>query len=333
MKNKCCAYCGKPFNNGIHRTAEHIFPQGLLELYPNQDVSFTPERVFKDNSGLTIADVCNKCNNETLSELDSYGCDIIKTQFHEEIGYEYKDKWIEKEVDYDFFCKWIIKIAYNYLRSRKKDCTFIQKYVPCILEHSKVPEGFSIFLGLHINTTPLPERCYEYQPLVIIENPKLLGTSLGVSMLYNLPIELNSITVEGTYEKLLIRLGNLIIYLLFWEEENGLMQAIYDKTITNNFNFKKLARGKNKYKLRRVTASTNLSMKYGHLLSTSALKQDDNLVESTLHGKSVIETRNLFESLRSKEDWEKSRLMVELSMFPDNRKVRDEFDKVFGKIE
>lgn len=109
------------------------------------------------------------------------------------------------------------------------------------------------------------------------------------------------------------------------------MQTVYDKKITNNFNFKRIERGENKYKLRRVTASTNLSMKYGHLLSKLALKQDDNLVESTLHGKSVIETRNLFESLRSNKDWDKSRLLVERSMFPNNRKVREEFDKVFGK--
>lgn len=46
-------------------------------------------------------------------------------------------------------------------------------------------------------------------------------------------------------------------------------------------------------------------MNYGHILSKSALNQDDMLVESTLHGKSVIETRNLFESMRSERRLEK----------------------------
>lgn len=62
-------------------------------------------------------------------------------------------------------------------------------------EKSGVLEGLSMFLGLHMNITPLPER----------------GTSLGISMRFNLPSDLNSIIIEGAYEKLLIRLGNLII--------------------------------------------------------------------------------------------------------------------------
>lgn len=45
-------------------------------------------------------------------------------------------------------------------------------------------------------------------------------------------------------------------------------------------------------------------------------------MESRLHGKGVIEIRNLFESMRSEEDWKKSRLLVERSMFSDNKKVK-----------
>ncbi|WP_312072136.1 hypothetical protein [Anaerotignum propionicum] len=331
MKKRICAYCGNEFGKNHQRTAEHIFPQGLLELYPYQDVSFTPEKIFKDNSGLIIADVCNRCNNEVLSELDSYGCNLIKTQFYKEIEYKFKDETIEKEIDYDLISKWVIKIAYNYLRSRKNECTFIQRYIPCILKRSGALEGFSIFLGLHMNTTPLPERCYEYQPLCIIENPKLIGTSLGISMRFNLPFDLNSIIIQGAYEKLLIRLGNLIIYLIFWQEGSDRLQETYDQVLIKNFNLIKIVKGKCKYNLKRVTASTNMTINYGHILSKSALHQDDMLLESTLHGKSVIETRNLFESMRSEEDWKKSGLMVEREMFPNNRKVRDEFEEVFGK--
>ena len=51
MKSKTCAYCKREFFGEVKRTAEHIFPQTLLQLYPEQDVSFTPEKIFKDNSG------------------------------------------------------------------------------------------------------------------------------------------------------------------------------------------------------------------------------------------------------------------------------------------
>ena len=119
MKSKTCAYCKREFSGEVKRTAEHIFPQTLLQLYPEQDVSFTPEKIFKDNSGLTIADVCAECNNGALSELDSYGGELIKKQFKDEIDYNMKDAVIEKTIEYDLFAKWILKIAYNYFRSRK----------------------------------------------------------------------------------------------------------------------------------------------------------------------------------------------------------------------
>lgn len=333
MKKKCCAYCGNEFGNQYQRTAEHIFPQSLLGLYPEQDVSFTPEKVFKDNSGLTIADVCNKCNNGPLSILDDYGYNLIRQQFFEEISYDLKDVPIEKEIDYDTFAKWIIKISYNYLRSRKKECEFIKKYIPSILEGGNVPDGFSMFLGLHINTTPLPEKCYEFKPLAIIEDPKPFGTSLGISVHFNLPIDLNSITIQCAYEKLLIRFGNLVVYVVFWDDENVTLKEAYIKTIIKNFPMKKIERERYKYKLRRITASTNLSLGYWHILSKSALKQDDMMVESTMHGRGILETRKKFESGRSETDWKKSQLLVESTMFPNNKKVQSEYEKIFGKQE
>ena len=331
MKNKVCAYCNNEFDTIRKRTAEHIFPQVLLELYPEQDISFTPERTFKDNFGLTIADVCAVCNNGALSELDGYGGTLISEEFFEEIGYEFKDSTIKKEIDYELFSKWIIKIAYNYLRSRKKNCDFLNKYIEAIVAKDNVPDGFSIFMGFHLNTTPLPERCYEYLPLTIIENPRLLGTSLGISMLYNLPPYMNTIEIDGAFEKLLIRLGNLVIYIVFWKDDSQLNQVVYEKAIKDSFNFKKLNKDKKMYSLRRITASTNMTMNYGHILSKTALHQDDILVENLLHGNGVMETRKLFESLRSEEEWKKSKLLVERAMFPDNRKVKQEFEKVFGK--
>ena len=53
------------------------------------------------------------------------------------------------------------------------------------------------------------------------------------------------------------------------------------------------------------------------------------LVESTLHGNSVSEVRKQFDSMRSELDWKKSRLLVEKAMFPDNKKVQNEFEQVF----
>ena len=77
----------------------------------------------------------------------------------------------------------------------------------------------------------------------------------------------------------------------------------------------------------------NINYEELQLLSKSALKQDDMMVESTMHGRGIFETRKKFESGRSETDWKKSQLLVESTMFPDNKKVQSEYEKMFGKQE
>ena len=334
MKIKTCAYCDREFGNGLKRSAEHIFPQTLLDLYPEQDVSFTPERVFKDNKGLTIADVCNECNNGKLSELDNYGGNLIREQFYNEIDYALKDSFVTATFDYEMFSKWIIKISYNYLRSRKVECSFVEHYKTWILGELAVIPYFDIFLGFHMNMSPLSEECYNYQPLSIIENPKLLGMSLGISAMLELPIDINSVEVLKSYCQLSIRFGNLIIYIVFWQETaEDKLKKQYRSLLTKEFNFVRLEREKIQYQLKRVSASSNTSMGYAHFLSKSAMKQDEMLVEHTLQGRNVKEVRTNFEAQRTERDRKASRLLVEAQMFPKNNKVKKELEIFFDKKE
>ena len=55
--------------------------------------------------------------------------------------------------------------------------------------------------------------------------------------------------------------------------------------------------------------------------------------ESRMHGRGILETRKKFESGRSETDWKKSQLLVESTMFPNNKKVQSEYEKIFGKQE
>lgn len=332
MKAHKCAYCQSEFGQGgCQRTAEHIFPQGLLELYPEQDVSFTPEKTFKDNSGLTIADVCDKCNNGKLSLLDNYGNKLIKEQFYDSIPFDKKDDVLECELDFSLLSKWLLKIAYNYQRSRKEDCKWFEKAISYIMKDENIDcSCFSIFLGLHVNVAPLPEDYFGFKPLSIINNPILFGTSLAVSMNLNLPIDLNTLNVSCTNGNLLIRLGNAVIYLILWEDRATKIAREYNELINKNFNIKLLKPDKKIYKLKRTTANTNLTMGYSHILSTSALKQDDLMVLNSIQGRNPGEVQKHMKSLRNENDVKKSKLLVELSMFPNNRKVREEYNKVFN---
>ena len=48
---KICQYCFKPFDNGEHRkTAENIFPEVIIALYPEDQIYFHGKRAaFVDN--------------------------------------------------------------------------------------------------------------------------------------------------------------------------------------------------------------------------------------------------------------------------------------------
>jgi len=123
-KNKC-SYCAKLFDSGEHRkTAEHIFPRGIIQLFPEQNISFLVGKKFIDNNGLVIKDVCQKCNSFYLSYLDKYGKDLISTQFLLPIPTENMNDKFSKEIDYHLVLRWLLKIIYNDRRREKKDCSW-----------------------------------------------------------------------------------------------------------------------------------------------------------------------------------------------------------------
>ena len=63
---KHCAYCGIPLVKKI-KSREHIIPNGLLKLFPEQNITFTANKAYKDNFGQAISDVCTICNGGYLS--------------------------------------------------------------------------------------------------------------------------------------------------------------------------------------------------------------------------------------------------------------------------
>lgn len=176
---KKCAYCGEILGSPFHfKTDEHIIPDSLLKLYPEQDISIHNKSRFVDNRGMTISDVCSSCNNGILSELDSYGKQLIESNFY--IPYKFNDYYIPFDItlDYELFTRWILKIAYNSIRCDKHDSFYINECVPYIIgKNTSYPKNISLLLGVHINLNPVPEEYFAFTPLQITYSPKFFQNS------------------------------------------------------------------------------------------------------------------------------------------------------------
>lgn len=330
---KVCQYCGKEFDKDKHKkTDEHIFPSGLIKLFPEQYIATNDRKRFIDNRGFTIADVCKKCNSEYLGALDEYGVPLIRDNFLKKINVNFKDEEYSVEFDYYMLSRWLLKILYNFNRTKNKNVEWFHRALGYMIHDIRVENiDFSIFAGVHINTTPLPEEFHEYTPLQINESPKLLGNSLAMSY-FGIDPYMNSIEVSGAYSTYSIRFGTLILYIILWDRRTEFNKKKYfNRIMTEEFSFQQIISSKNLYNLRRVAANSNTTMGYWHLISKSGIIQDDMFISNSIHGQSLSECQNYFYDSKGKDGIEKTRALIEMDEFPNNKKIKKKYEKIYGK--
>lgn len=126
---KRCAYCNNEFE-AKDFSREHVIPNGLLKLFPDQNITFTEEKAYKDNFGLVKKDVCTKCNNEELSELDDYGVNMIKENFLGKFGLE---DTVYIKFNYNLLSRWLLKILYNNERVIGKSIDWFKNNIDYIM--------------------------------------------------------------------------------------------------------------------------------------------------------------------------------------------------------
>lgn len=332
MKKKVCQYCYHEFDTDKYkRTAEHIIPKGIIELFPDQYISYVDGKAFVDNNGITISDVCKYCNGTLLSPLDSYGKTLIKLQFLDKIPIEQIDCIFDKTFDGQKLSRWLIKIIFNERRSKKLNCDWFDRVHGYMLNGLLVENFYiSVFAGIHINTTPLPEEAYDYLPMQINEEPKLFGSSLGI-ITFGLNPYTNSIVIPMAKHTYCIRFGTAVFYCILWDKEATQVQRdTYNHLLDTKFNFTRVVSNKYLYHLKCISAHSNTTMGYRHLLSVSGQQQDRLIVEGQLNGRSPAQVQQEFLSLQSTEKVAKGRALVEASMFPNNKKILSRFEKQFG---
>ncbi|WP_282126948.1 hypothetical protein [Marinifilum flexuosum] len=142
---KECAYCGQ---SDRKITKEHVVNKAFLDEFYKIGVGFAKAYNNVTNNYLTIKDVCAKCNNEILSELDDYFLEfyrqnlpknLIKTNSKIEISY-----------DYSRLSRWLLKTIYN--SERKNEYEHLERkmhrYKNYIINDAPIDSLFKIYVEI-----------------------------------------------------------------------------------------------------------------------------------------------------------------------------------------
>ena len=316
---------------GLKRTCEHIIPNSLLKIYPEQNITYKNDAKYIDNRGLTISDVCDQCNNGILSELDSYGKDLISNQFV--TPYKFSDYYLVHHIvidKVDMFSRWILKIIYNGARLEKRDISYFDTLLSYIRgEKNEYPSNISIFIGLHVNLNPLPEEYFAYTPLQIYYQPRLVRKFFKEKN----TIGDFSFLIIDAIETTCLRFGNLIVFTIIWDKQ---VSAEYKNKVIDimqgEFRFRLLSELDTNYSVRCVSSPTNVMLgNYAHLLNEEAVLKVIGDVKQSIGGRDIGKAYDDSLKYYTPEFLKEGRLFVESMEFPNNKKIQKEIEKIIQK--
>lgn len=251
-----CSYCKEK----RQLTGEHLIPMSLLNLFPECDINYVHDKCFKGDR-IVINDVCNICNNETLSELDTYGAKMVKEYFVK--TYEATD-YLSVQYDFLTLSKWLLKILYNVARSNKIDTTWFEKNLDYILGKTEIPLlHFSIFSGLSIDMNPLPEFFFDNLKLGVYFNPFIVKGSVfevieSKKLTFKVRDNLEKISFSKLSQSGILRFGSGMFLVFLWDPdiENQEMQN-NEEIMLSNYPYTLLKSNSKTAELKRVTHAFN----------------------------------------------------------------------------
>lgn len=215
-----CAYCGEEAKG----TREHIISSGILDLFPECDLTFDEYRKVIHNADPVVNDVCAKCNNSKISYIDSYAKDFVAKYCLEE--YDEKSK-IQIEYNYSMIQKMLLKFAYNDLRSKKLDYSYYDEELISYLtdnDNDIAKKYVTIMCGLAVNTSPMPNFFRGNKKLEWIKDPVFFDNSTIQYIDYQTgQIHLNENVKNERFENLVFsyvfRFNSLQFLLLCWDKK------------------------------------------------------------------------------------------------------------------
>lgn len=144
---KKCAYCGGVGN----LSREHIFPNGIIQRFNEELISYNDKTDVTFKGDLVIKDVCGSCNNGVLSGSDNYLCSVYDQYMSLAI---LPGKDVTLIYEYDQLLRSLLKISFNSARGSSDGSKAIKAYrnlIPYIV--GDVSAAPNVMLRLQIVTS------------------------------------------------------------------------------------------------------------------------------------------------------------------------------------
>jgi len=146
---KECAYCGstEPF------TADHVWPSCFLYRFGRHAAHFSVRGKQVHGGDYIVKDVCQTCNSERLSPLDSYFCRLYDEYFSHLHDF---DSTVTLHYDFSLLARTLLKIAYNTARQGVSDAGPLGAIRGFVLGRESSPGKLAIFAEL-VSPTMVPQ--------------------------------------------------------------------------------------------------------------------------------------------------------------------------------
>lgn len=158
--SKVCAYCELPGS----MTREHVFPKWLYEETPHLDSQFL-RRSRKFTAGeIQIKDVCESCNNGTLSDLDAYAKGLYRRYWRSIVR---PGDSVQFEYEFDLLARWLLKVTFNSARMYQQETDHamrLSEYAPYILGRAPRPAGLRLLVQLVVPYVVQPHESHLVSP-------------------------------------------------------------------------------------------------------------------------------------------------------------------------
>ena len=101
------------------------------------------KKVF--GADLIVKDVCARCNNEPLSALDTYACNLYDEYFSRILD---QNERVVFRYNHDQLLRWLLKVSYNSSRTTHTDAAFHRTLKKYMLGEAEKPNFVSVMLDI-----------------------------------------------------------------------------------------------------------------------------------------------------------------------------------------